>query len=63
MSSIKNLLLLFLAFLSMHSKLTQVLSLFRHGARYQLNPIYDPGDLAWWGQLTAVGMRQHQTLG
>ena len=47
----------------MHSKLMQVVSLFRHGARYQLASLYDPGDLAWWGELTAVGMRQHQTLG
>ena len=63
MLSIKNLLLLFLALLPMQPKLVQVVSLFRHGARYQLNPLYDPGSMAWWGQLTAVGMRQHQTLG
>lgn len=46
------------------SKLHQVVSLFRHGARYHLNSYYDGNatrDL--WGELSAVGMRQHENLG
>jgi broad specificity phosphatase PhoE len=46
------------------SRLYQVVSLTRHGARYHLN---DFGDGAatkpLWGELTAVGMRQQQRLG
>ena len=46
------------------SKLYQVTSLFRHGARYHLNPLDDGNStLDMWGELSPVGMRQHQTLG
>jgi hypothetical protein len=45
-------------------KLYQVVSMFRHGARYHLNHFYDYNatkDL--WGELTAVGMKMHERLG
>jgi lysosomal acid phosphatase len=60
---LKSLLILLLITLST-SKLHQVVSLFRHGARYHLNTLYD-GNSTYniWGELTPVGMRQHQTLG
>lgn len=48
----------------LESKLYQVVSLFRHGARYHINGYYDGNatkDL--WGELSSVGMRQHETLG
>lgn len=46
------------------AKLAQVVSLFRHGSRYPLNSIYDGNDTRYmWGELSATGMRQHQTLG
>lgn len=46
------------------TKLYQVVSLFRHGARYHLNAYYDGNATKErWGELTAVGMRQHETLG
>jgi len=42
----------------------QVVSLFRHGARYHINSYYDGNSTKEvWGELTAVGMRQHETLG
>lgn len=42
-------------------KLEQVVSLFRHGARYYSNDLYDANmtDRTLWRELTAVGMRQH----
>lgn len=60
---IKSILIILLITLS-ESKLYQVVSLFRHGARYHLNALYD-GNSTYdvWGELTPVGMRQHQTLG
>lgn len=46
------------------SKLYQVVSLFRHGARYHLTDLYDGNSTRdMWEELTPVGMRQHQTLG
>lgn len=36
--------------------------MFRHGARYYLNKYYD-WNTTNWGELSAVGMRQHQKLG
>lgn len=46
------------------SKLVQVVSMFRHGARYHLNSLYDGNTtLPYWGELTGVGMKQHQSLG
>lgn len=60
---IKSILIILLITLSA-SKLYQVTSLFRHGARYHLNALYDGNSThSVWGELTAVGMRQHQTLG
>ena len=46
------------------SKLYQVVSLFRHGARNHLNSLYD-GNSTYdvWGEITPVGMRQHQNFG
>lgn len=42
-------------------RLEQVVSLFRHGARYYTNDLYDANmtDRTLWRELTAVGMRQH----
>jgi len=46
------------------SRLYQVVSLFRHGARYHLNSYYDGNStLDQWGEITPAGMRQHQNLG
>jgi broad specificity phosphatase PhoE len=46
------------------SKLYQVVSLTRHGARYHVNDFGDGNDTKpLWGELTSVGMRQHQKLG
>lgn len=46
------------------AKLYQVVSQFRHGARYALNNYYDGSFSAeLHGELSAVGMRQHETLG
>lgn len=46
------------------TKLVQVVSFFRHGARYALNSLYDGNETKYiWGELTSVGMRQHQTFG
>lgn len=45
-------------------ELVQVVTMFRHGGRYHLNSDYDGNQTrADWGQLTAVGMNQHYTLG
>ena len=56
---IRNLFVL-LFFISIQAKVQQVVSLFRHGARYHLNPWYDGNSTKeMWGELTAVGMRQH----
>ncbi len=56
-------LLLFLIVFS-SGKLYQVVSLFRHGARTHLNSLYDGNSTHdIWGELTPVGMRQHQNLG
>ena len=44
------------------SKIYQVVTMFRHGARYYLNDYYDSNH-TFWGELSAVGMRQHQKLG
>lgn len=44
--------------------LVQGASLFRHGSRYHLNSVFDGADTeSMWGQLTAVGMRQHYNFG
>jgi broad specificity phosphatase PhoE len=45
-------------------KLFQVVSLFRHGARFHINGYYDGNSTKpLWGELSAVGMRQHESLG
>ena len=42
------------------AKLAQVVSIFRHGARYPLSSIYDGNDTRYmWGELASAGMRQH----
>lgn len=59
-----NIFLLFLAFASATSKLYQLFSLNRHGARYHVNNFYDGADTKpLWAELTAVGMRQNQRFG
>ena len=56
---IRTVLILFLSSLA-SSKLYQVVSMFRHGARYHLNSLYDgTSTREMWEQLTAVGMKQH----
>jgi hypothetical protein len=56
--------LLFLLIAVSSAKLYQVVNLFRHGARTHLNSIYDGNSTHdIWGELTPVGMRQHQNLG
>lgn len=51
---------LFLLVLVSQCKLYQVVSLFRHGARYHVAAVGGGEDTKpLWGQLTAVGMRQH----
>lgn len=60
---VKILFVLLFSFLAT-TKLVQVVSHFRHGARYHLNSLYDGNTTKDnWGELTGVGMRQHQTLG
>lgn len=62
--SLKLLVSILLLFTVANSKLEQVVSFFRHGARYALNSYYDGNDTKYtWGELTSVGMRQHQGLG
>lgn len=58
-------LLLILLFVSLSAcKLAQVVSFFRHGARYALNSLYDGNETRYiWGELSSVGMKQHETLG
>jgi hypothetical protein len=57
-------LLLLLLLAVAQNKLYQLVSLFRHGARYHINNLYDGNATREvWGELTAVGMRQHETLG
>ena len=60
----KILLSFLILFILATPKLVQVVSYFRHGARYHLNSLYDGNTTRdFWGELTGVGMRQHQTLG
>lgn len=55
---------LLLLFSYINAHLLQVLSVFRHGARYFLHDFYDAEtETEFWGELTAVGMRNHETLG
>lgn len=45
-------------------KLVQVVSFFRHGARYHLSSYAGGNETKdYWGELTGVGMRQHHKLG
>lgn len=42
------------------SKLYQVVAILSPGARYHLNDLYDGKDYKpKWGEITAVGLRQH----
>lgn len=56
-----KLFIVFLFILSTTCELEQVVSFFR----YPLNSLYDGNHDTKhiWGELTSVGMRQHQTLG
>ena len=58
----KTLIILVLLSILCSSKIYQVVSMFRHGARYYLNNYYDANDILR-GELSAVGMKQHQRLG
>lgn len=45
-------------------KLVYLTELYRHGARYPVNDLYDGNQTkAYHGQLTGIGMRQHYLLG
>ena len=46
-----------------NSKLIMVLEAYRHGAREPLSDYYNADEFKHWGELTAVGMRQHYNLG
>jgi hypothetical protein len=60
LKNIITLLVTLIVFYTAQSKLYQVVSQFRHGARYHLNDYYDGNSTRdLWGELTAVGMRQH----
>ena len=60
----KVLLGLLLLFFLAHCKLYQVVSLSRHGARYHVNSAGGGDDTKpLWGQLTAVGMKEHENFG
>ena len=54
----KTLIILVLLSVLCSAKIYQVVSMFRHGARYYLNNYYDANDTLR-GELSAVGMRQH----
>ena len=45
------------------AKLYQIVSMFRHGARYAIDDYYDARQCPYPGELTSVGMHQHQRLG
>ncbi len=56
--------LFILSFTVATSKLYQLYTLNRHGARYHVNNFYDGADTKpLWSELTAVGMRQNQRFG
>ena len=58
---IKAILIIFFSlFLIIESRLYQVVSLTRHGARYHMNN-FGGGSMTKknWGELTPVGMKQH----
>jgi hypothetical protein len=60
----KIILVLFFVMSLAYCKLYQVVSLFRHGARYHINDLYDGNSTkALKGELTAVGMKMHENLG
>ena len=56
--------LLICLFISLEGKLYQVVSMFRHGARYAMHREYD-GNATFdkYSELNAVGMTMHQKLG
>ena len=61
---LRALLVLILIFLSTNSKLYQVFSLCRHGARYHERDLWDGNDTKpMWFEIHGGGMRQHQKLG
>ncbi len=58
------LLLVILSCSFVQSKLLYMSTVFRHGARYPINNMYDGKDtLAFHGNLTSVGLREHYLLG
>lgn len=62
--TILPLLLIFLLPALSHSRLYQVFSLCRHGARYHERDTWDGNDTkSLWAELTGVGMHQHEKLG
>jgi hypothetical protein len=61
---LKKIFTIFLVLFYSSAKLYQVVSLFRHGARFHINSFYDGNStLNQWGELTSVGMRQHYNMG
>lgn len=59
-----KILALLIAAITAASKLVYLSELYRHGARYPVNDIYDGKETKpLHGQLTGIGMRQHYLLG
>jgi len=64
MSILRTILLLVLAVIFTRSKLLYMSTVFRHGARYPINNMYDGKQTsATHGNLTNIGLREHYNLG
>lgn len=64
MTLYKSILLISLLILLTSSKLLYMSNVFRHGARYPINDLYDGKQMAsTHGNLTSVGLREHYLLG
>ena len=62
--SVTFLLLMAGLLLQTHAKLYSVVALISSGATYHTNDLYDGSSTKQkWGQITPVGLRQHQNLG
>ncbi len=64
MTFYKSILLISLLVFLTSSKLLYMSNVFRHGARYPINDLYDGKQMALTrGNLTSVGLREHYLLG
>lgn len=60
----RGLLILLCLILATQAKLYQVVAVAAPGARYHVNDLYHGTQTKdYWGEITAVGLRQHQNLG